>query len=148
MYIQDPLSVHWTPHPERAQPFLQNTQTLLTIIKLLDIPAFPRERTSAAGLTSAVWRISIIRASAAPSHSDTHIHTTWWLFKYLTLMQIKWWLVLGKAVINLWLEVGQMNGTQGLQTLESNMSAKTQRASWETERGWAFIHFEEVGDGG
>ena len=110
MYIQHPLSVLLTPQPWRAQPSLQNTQMLLTTIKLLHVLAFPRERTSAVGLTSIVCMISIIRVSAGPSHSDT----PWWLFKCLTLMQIKWWLVLGKAVINLWLEVGQMNGTRGL----------------------------------
>ncbi len=105
------------PSTPKSAAFLAEHTNAFNNNKTAACSGVPRGGTSAAGLTSAVWMISIIRASAAPSHSDTHTHThththnSWWLFRYITLKQIKWWHVLGKAVINLWLEVGQRNAT-------------------------------------
>lgn len=76
---------------------------LLTTMKLLLVQALSRGGSQAAILTSAVRMISIIRASAAPVHVHTHTRRhvrTDFMMALQTLMQINWWYVLGKAMIN------------------------------------------------
>ena len=129
------------------QPTL-NKQTLLTTMKLLLLQVLSRGGTPTASLTSAMRMISTIRASAAlvPAHTHTHTHTDF-MIALQTLMQINWWHVLGKAMINVWVEVGQLNGVQSLKTPEGDVSIRKLRARWgsrgKEDSRWAFLIFAE-----